>query len=146
MKHEIQNIKNNRFSTRSFGKKIIIDELKKRGFDIDFQNRILILDNRLKVDFKTCNLDNDWAKKDNCVGGFDRINPDRFDYLICVSFGNNHEGIRYLIFSKKETGEFPDIFWKDKNFLGLKNLTLIRGDEESERIIKSNENRWDKIK
>ena len=141
-----EKIKKRKISTRGFGKEIIRNELKKRGFNAAFQNRIFILDNRLKVDFKTCNIDNGWARKINCIGGFDRINLDKFDYLICVSFGGNFKNKRYFIFSQKEVELFPVIVWKDKNFLKLKNLTLIKGNEESEYTIKSSENKWDKIK
>lgn len=127
--------------TRSFGKKIILNELLKRGLEPKTYSHQIILNNCLVIDFKTCNYDNNTAKRTNCFGGFDRINPARFDYLICVSFDGQFNNIRYFIFSKKEAG-----FFKDKNSLGLKNLTLITGKSKSEHFAKSSEDMWSKLK
>lgn len=133
-------------NTHNFGKNAVTEELKKQGFNvsqgIDKEYRGILADD-LKIETKSCNYDNRWAQKGNVLGGWDRINPEKFDYLVCVTFDGASENVRYFIFSKQETELFPKIFWKDK--LNLRNLTLINGEKRTEEIVKSSENRWDKI-
>ena len=135
-------------STHSFGENAVIEELKKRGFNVTFGYKKEyrgILVNGLKVETKSCNYDNQWAQKKDLLGGWDRINPEKFDYLICVTFDNAFENVRYLIFSKKETELFLKIFWKNDETSNLRNLTLKNEEKETDELVKLSENRWDKI-
>lgn len=133
-------------SVDKFGELSVLVELVNRGFDVEWhggRGSFDILANNKRIEVKSCNYDNDWAKKDRVFGGFDRIKPDRFDSLVCVSFDGNYDNVRYFIFTSKEAKLFPDAKWK--NSQGQKNLTLVRDNEWSDKIARSSENRWDKI-
>ena len=133
-------------STHHFGKIVVIEELEKRGFNVVWNTNKEykgILANGLKIEIKSCNYDNKWAQKVNALGGWDKINPEKFDYLVCVTFDKMFENVRYFIFSKQETKLFPKAVWK--NTLNLRKLDLINGEKQTEEIVKSSENRWDKI-
>ena len=67
----------------------------------------------------------------------------KFDYFVCVAFDDNHNNIRYFIFSKEDVEKFPNVVWK--NTPELKNITLNRDGKELDQIIKDSENKWDKI-
>jgi len=130
-------------SVDKFGELAVLIELFKKGFSVEWhgsRSSFDILADSIKVEVKSCNYDNDWAKKDNIIGGFDRINPEKFDYLVCVSFDGNFDNIRFFIFNKKEVKTFSDVKWK--NSPGLKNLTLVKDDKKSQRLIKISEGRW----
>lgn len=130
-----------------FGELAVLIQFINKGFNVEWhgsKHPFDILADKLEIEVKSCNYDNKWAKKDNLLGGWDRINPEKFQYLVCVSFNGNFNDVRYFIFSKEEAKSFPNVAWKKSP--GLKNLTLRRGDGESEHFVKSSENRWDKIK
>ena len=121
-------------------------KLADKGFNVEWhgsKRSFDILANNMKIEVKSCNYDNDWAKKAKVIGGFDRINPEKFDYLICISFNENFDNIRSFIFTKEESKEFPDVVWKDSP--RLKNLTFTMDDDESMRLIKLSENKWNKL-
>ncbi|MFA5830861.1 MAG: hypothetical protein WC878_03475 [Candidatus Paceibacterota bacterium] len=117
-------------------------ELKKQGFIVSRAGGDLQVGNK-KVQIKCCNSDNQWAKSRNVLGGWDRIDSENFDYLICVVFDNGFDWVRYFIFPQSEVKDFPQAVWR--NARTLKNLTLIKDEERTEEIVKGSENRWDKI-
>lgn len=79
----------------------------RKPFDILFDGK--------KIEVKSCNKDNQWAKSENIIG-FDQIDPNKFDFLICVSFNGNFKDIRYYVFSRDECLTFPKAIWgKNKN-------------------------------
>lgn len=128
--------------THRHGEESVIEQLKKRGFIVT-RDTCGILVNNFRIQTKSCNSDNLWAQKVNAFGGWDKINPEKFDYLVCTVFDTTGKDVRYLIFSKQEAEKFNKIFWKGAP--NLKNLTLIKGEKQTEEIIKLSENRWDKI-
>lgn len=132
-------------NTNSFAKQSALNKMQEQGFIVyPYNKKDFIVNGKWIVNVKGCNRDNDWASKTNCLGGWDRIDPDRCDYFIGVSFDEDGSNIRYFIISKDEIRqELPDIRWNDEP--GLKNFTLIEGDAESERLIELSEDRWDKI-
>ncbi len=131
-----------RINTSSIAKFSVSDELQKKGFTVHYYGKDFLVNGKV-VNVKGCNYNNDWVRKINSLGGWDRIDPNRFDYFIGVSFDESGNNVRYFIFSKEETQEFDNAAWKDSQ--GLKNLTLYKNNDDSERIIKSSEDQWDKI-
>lgn len=132
-------------STNKIAKQLAFDEMTKQGFNVSASGKDLLIDGKLVINVKGCNRDNEWAKKTNYLGSWDRIDPDRFDYFVGVSFDNGGNNVRYFVFSKDETKNFPDICWKDKCSSGFKNLSITKDDEDSGATIKSSEDKWDKI-
>lgn len=135
-------------NTNSFAKSAALDELKKKGFNVVQNGRDFII-NQKRINVRGCNYNNDWAKngwtkKRVVLGGWDKLNPEKFDHFIFVSFSNTSNDVRYFIFTQREVQQFPITTLKGKE-LGLKNLTLFRNDEKSDYIIKDSENKWGKI-
>lgn len=135
-------------STNIFAQNTVLNELKKKGFTVISSRRDFIV-NQKRINVRGCNYDNDWArrsgtKKRVVLGGWDKLNPEKFDYFIFVSFNNNYDDLRYFISTQKEVQQFPITTLKGKE-LGLKNLTLFKNDENSDRIVKDSENKWEKI-
>ena len=85
-----------KINTNSFAKKTTLNELKKRGFDIKKISRDFLVNQKI-INVRGCNSDNRWARKDRAIG-WNRINPEKFDYLVCVSFNSNFKNVRYFIF------------------------------------------------
>lgn len=121
-------------TTNSFARGVAMIELNKRGINF----------NRKEIAIRGCNYDNAWAKHINLIGGWDRLDPEKFNQFILVSFNKNYKDIRYFIFTAQEVRQFTDIRWKDEN-KKLKYLNLLRNDKTSDHLIKLSENRWDKI-
>src|SRR3989344_9249110 len=93
-------------SVDKFGELYVLIKLADKGFNVEWhgsKGSFDILANNIKIEVKSCNYDNDWAKKAKVIGGFDRINPEKFDYLICISFNENFDNIRSFIFTKEES-------------------------------------------
>jgi hypothetical protein len=135
-------------SVDKFGELKVLIKLANLGYDVVWhgsKKSFDILVNRSKeIEVKSCNYDNRWAKRDNAIGGWDRINPKKFDFLVCVSFNKDFKDIRYFIFTSEEAEQFSNTKWK--NAVGLKNLILIRNNLESEELVRISEDKWDKIK
>jgi len=96
----------------------------------------ILVDNIVRVEVKSCNRDNKWAKSKNWVGGFGRIDPTKFNILVCTSFDKYRKNQRFFIFYHDETLEFDEA--KEH---GLKNLNLA----EENPIIQSSEDKWEKV-
>jgi len=123
-----------RNTTNSFAKGAAIRELNRRGINF-YENGIAI---------RGCNYDNAWAKRINLVGGWDRLDPEKFNHFILVSFNKNYKDIRYFIFTAQEVRKFTDVKWKNES-RQLKCLSLFRNNTESDCLIRLSENLWDKI-
>lgn len=123
-----------------FAKSVVLDELKKRGL-ITVKNGRDFEVNQKRINIRGCNVDNGWAQKTG--PGWNRLDPKKFDYFICVSFDDRHNNVRYFVFSKEDVEKFPNVVWK--NTPKLKNIMLNQEDKELDRIIKDSENKWGKI-
>jgi hypothetical protein len=133
-------------NTNQFAKSKVYDEMLSRGLNVRGYNRgDFLVNEKLIINIKGCNCDNRWHGRINSLDEWDRIDPNRFDYFIGVSFKNDGSDVRYFIFSKNECKKFPDIIWKNDSSLELKNLNLMRDDKDSDVIIESSENKWNKI-
>lgn len=130
-------------STKAFARKTALNELKNKGFAVTKDKHDFKF-NEKRINIRGCNYNNSWAKKYNLVGGWDKLNPEKFDYFICVSFDENFKNVRYFIFIQDEVQKFPNTTFKGK-VIGLKKCEIFRNNEESNRIIKNNENKWGKI-
>ena len=127
-------------NTNSFAKSVALEELKKRGLVAMKSGRGFEV-NQKRINIRGCNIDNGWAQKTG--PGWNRLDPKKFNYFICVAFDENHNNIRYFIFSKEDVEKFPNVVWK--NAPNLKNIILKQDDKELDQIIKDSENKWDKI-
>ena len=139
-----------KINTNRFAQNVVSDELKKREFSVIQSGRNFMVNQKI-INVRGCNYDNDWArnfrtKKGAVLGGWDKLNPEKFDYLICVSFSEAFNNVLYFIFTQKDVLLLFPITTLGGRERGLKNLTLFENDEESHRIIKDSENRWCKIK
>ena len=133
-------------SVDKFGEIYVLSELVRRGFDVEWhgsRERFDIKAEDYEIEVKSCNYDNNWAKNRNLIGGFDRIDPSKFDYLVCVSFNSEFKDVRCFIFTKTEVKKFVDAVWE--NAVGKKTLNLVRNDKKSNKLIDASENKWDKI-
>lgn len=126
--------------TNSFAKSVALDELKKKGFNVVSNGRDFIV-NQKRINIKGCNIDNGMAQKTG--PGWNRLDPKKFDYFICVAFNDSHNNVRYFVFSKEDVEKFPNVVWK--NTPNLKNVMLKQDDIDLKRIIENSENRWNKI-
>ena len=131
---------NSKINTNTFAWNTVSDELRKRGFSF-IKNGWSFIVNEKKINIRGCNTDNGMAQKTG--PGWNRLDPERFDYFICVSFDNNLNNIRYFIFSKKEVEEFPFVVWK--NTPKLKNIMYKQNDDKLDKIVKESENKWNKL-
>ena len=127
-------------NTNTFARNTVLKELEKMDFAVIHIGRNFIVHQK-RVNVRGCNTDNKWAQKTG--PGWNRLDPKKFDYFICVSFDNDLNNVRYFIFSRENVEEFPNIIWK--NTPKLKNVMFKQDDEKLDYIIKSSENEWDKI-
>jgi hypothetical protein len=103
-----------------------------------------------RIEVKACNVDNEWAKlqrrRDGSFqSGFDKIYPERFDYLVCVSFDKNFLDSKFYVFSpdnvllfqKGKWSKFPDAF----------TLEIRKYDDPKvNKVIEDSSGAWNKIK
>jgi len=102
-----------------------------------------------EIEVKSCNIDNDWAKgerkKDHSFkSGFDKIYPDRFDYLVCVSFRNDFSDVKFYVFESEDVRLFQKGKWKQfKEAYTLE----VRKHQDNKRnaSIKNSKDAWNKI-
>ena len=130
-------------NTNSFSLEVVLNELEARGFVVQKSEGDLQV-NQKRINIRGCNYDNNWARRRNVLGGWDKINPEKFDYLVCVSFNGKQKDIRFFIFTKEEAQEFSTTTLSGKD-QGLKNLELLRNNQESQGIMRFSENMWNKI-
>lgn len=127
-------------NTNTFAKSAAWDELKKKGFNVVSSGRDFIVNQKI-INIKGCNVDNGWAQKTG--PGWNRLDPKKFDYFICVAFDDRCNNVRYFIFSKGDVEKFPNVFWKDTP--NLNNVMLKQDDIDLKRIVETSENGWNKI-
>jgi len=90
-----------------------------------------------KIEVKSCNVDNNWAKgqlkKDHSFkSGFDKIYPDRFNFLVCVSFKSDFSDIKYYVFKPAEVRLFQMGKWR-KNFPDAYTLEVKNHHDERKK-------------
>jgi hypothetical protein len=106
--------------------------------------------NGKRIEVKSCNIDNLWAKnelkKDQTFeSGFDKIYPKRFDYLVCVSFKGDFSEIKYYVFTPSEAEQFKKGKWK--KFPEAYNIEIRKyPNQKLNQIIANSLNAWSKIK
>ena len=104
----------------------------------------------LRIEVKACNRDNQWAMSirendPNFDSGFDRVDPKKFNYVICVSFNNELKDTKFFIFSSEESQKFEDSKWKSA--IGMKTIEIKKHkNDELNKIIASSRDAWSKIK
>jgi len=102
-----------------------------------------------RIEVKSCNIDNNWArsqrnKDPSFESGFDHINPDKFDYVVCVSFTQEFEDVKFYVFTRDEVKVF------DKSNFGRsrdKYVIEVRNHDDNKRnmAIKTARDAWNKI-
>lgn len=102
-----------------------------------------------KIEVKSCNVDNDWAKgewkKDHSFkSGFDKIYPDRFNYLVCVSFRNDFSDVKYYVFKSEEVRLFQKGKWKQ--FPEAYTLEVRKHEDDKRNMsIEKSKDAWKKM-
>lgn len=129
-----------KINTNTFARNGALNEIKKNGFNVVKNGRDFEV-NQKRINIRGCNIDNGWAQKTG--PGWNRLDPKKFDYFVCVAFDNNHDNIRYFVFSKGEVEKFPNVFWG--NTPNLKNIMLKQDDVNFKKIIENSEKGWKKI-
>ena len=104
-----------------------------------------------KIEVKSSNVDNEWAQKErekdpSFQSGFDNINPDKFDYLVCVSFRQTftEPKPKFYVFTKDEVKLFDKARWKrvpNAFMIEIRNYS----DEKRNKAIKESKDAWHKI-
>lgn len=93
--------------TSNLGEWLVMDQLIGFGhsptlqsgqYDVD-----ILLQNGERVEIKSATWDSDFGG----VYRFDRIKPDKLDYLVCVKFDSSYSEVEYFVFSRKEVESFP---------------------------------------
>ncbi|MEY4731296.1 MAG: hypothetical protein RL681_242 [Candidatus Parcubacteria bacterium] len=141
----IQDVLRSTKNVDKFGELAVLAKLSEYGYKVEWhggREPFDILADGKKIEVKSCNYDNEWATKSNLVGGWDRINPAKFDYLVCVSFNKDFENVRYFIFTNDEARKFEQTKWKTSR--ELKGL-VWKKDVENPQMADS-ENNWSKIR
>ncbi|KKW11656.1 MAG: hypothetical protein UY50_C0009G0042 [Parcubacteria group bacterium GW2011_GWA2_49_9] len=128
-------------STNTFARNVASDKMKRLGFTVIQNGRDFIVRGK-RINVRGCNINNGMAQKTG--PGWNRLDPKKFDYCVCVAFDKDLDTVRYFIFSRKEVEEFPNVVWK--NTPKLKNIMLKQEDEKLDSLIKSSEDAWGKIK
>lgn len=104
-----------------------------------------------KIQIRCCNMDNRISKSKGYLCFFDRINPNKFDYLVCVYMDKYSNIQGHYIFSKEEVQSyFPEMVdvngKRTPNYKGL----YIPYDEilpePLKTIIDNAFENWEKIK
>lgn len=72
--------------------------LQSGQYDVD-----ILLQNTERVEVKSATWDSDFGG----VHRFDRIKPNKLDYLVCVKFEDDYSGVEYFVFSSKEVESLP---------------------------------------
>lgn len=98
-----------------------------------------------RIEVKSCNRDNKWAKKKNNIG-FGKIDAKKFEFLVCVAFDNKFEDAKYFVFTREETERFPLTIGKEAKERGLRLLEYPNQDKEIDQLVKNSENAWHKLK
>lgn len=106
---------------------------------------------RKKVQIRCCNKDNRIARAKGLLCFFDRIQPDKFDYIVCVYLDkyNNVQG--HYVFSKEEVKSYFPVMTdvngkKVSNFRGLYiPLDELLPDPLGTLVDNAFEN-WEKVK
>ena len=104
-----------------------------------------------KIQIRCCNRDNRLCRMRKLMCFFDRIQPSKFDYLVCVCFDRNNNVHGHYIFSREEVEAFfPSMTDKNDKLVSYYKGLYIPSNEDVDEPLKtlldcSFEN-WEKIK
>jgi|WetSurMetagenome_2_1015567.scaffolds.fasta_scaffold848036_1 hypothetical protein len=127
--------------TNIIAKEIFLERMTKRKITLIKNGRNFMVNKNL-INVRGCDVNNKWAV--NTGPGWDRINPLKFDYVVCVAFDKNSlNANQCYIFSKDELPEFPDSKWKGAT--GLKNIMLRQKDLKLKVLVEDSKENWNKI-
>jgi hypothetical protein len=93
--------------TSNLGEWLVMNQLLKCGhsptlqsgqYDVD-----ILLQNGERIEVKSGTWDSDFGG----VYRFDRIKPEKLDYLICVKFETDYSNAEYFVFSSEEVDSLP---------------------------------------
>lgn len=134
----------------STAKKLVEKRLLSPYKDINFIGEIEIK-GRKKVQIRCCNKDNKISKSKNLICFFDKINPLKFDYLVCVYLDKYKNIQGHYIFTKSEVlNYFP--YMTDLNGNTLKDFKALyipydeNLTEPLKSIVDNAFENWEKIK
>lgn len=143
------------FSVRWLGVFTTVKNLVERRLfspyeEINFIGEIEIK-GRKKIQIRCCNRDNRLCRQRKLLCSFDRIQPSKFDYLVCVCFDRYNNVHGHYIFSKEEVQKFfPNMIDKNQNVVSnYKGLYIPLNediDEPLKTLLDSNFENWEKIK
>lgn len=151
-----------------YGELLTVVELSKDHKDIEWlgghRNPYDIKCDGKGIEVKSCNRDNPWAtrtreKEDSSFeSGYDHVNPEKFDYVVCVSFNGEFKEPAFYIFDKKETQKFRLSRFKPKPPKPKRDGTIVPppilynieirkyvGNEELNKIINDSKEAWHKL-
>ena len=93
--------------TSNMGEWLVMDRLIEHGHSAILQsgqNDVdILLQNGEGVEVKSATWDSDFGG----VYRYDRIKPEKLDYLICVKFDEDYSGAEYFVFSTQDVESLP---------------------------------------
>lgn len=104
-----------------------------------------------KIQVRCCNKDNKLTRSRGLLCFFDKINPSKFDYLVCVYLDKYKDIQGHYIFTRDEVLKFfPEMVdASGAKFEGLKELFIPKSgklSEPLESLIDLSFENWEKIK
>lgn len=133
-------INNKKINTNALAKNIFVNKLKEKGINYTKRGTNFIVNGK-EINVRGCDINNKWAQKTG--PGWNRLNPKRFDYLVCITFEIKFDNIKCFIFSKEDVEKFPNVVWK--NTPELINIFINQTDDMLKHIIECSKNNWEKI-
>lgn len=95
------------FITGNVGEWLVMERLVEAGLEPVHQsgrNKVdILLEDGCGVEVKAST----WSSTYGGVWGFDRIDPDKFDNLVCVALSRDYADDEYFVFSAEEARVFP---------------------------------------
>lgn len=131
-------------------KKLVEKRLLSPYKDVSFLGELEIK-NRKKIQIRCCNKDSKISKAQGYLCFFDKICPDKFDYLVCVYLDKYKNVQGHYIFSKEEViKHFHNMVDENEKEISCFKWFYIPRDENLEEPLKTLvdiafEN-WEKIK
>lgn len=93
--------------TSTIGEWLVMDRLMKEGFTPTLHSRQndvdILLNNGKGVEVKSAT----WDSRLNGVYIFDRIKPEKLDYLVCVKLTDDYDECEYFVFSGDDVESLP---------------------------------------
>ena len=113
-------------------------------------NRYDIKCDGLKIEVKSCNINNKWAEADRrkdprYESTFSRIKPEELDYLVGVSFNKDFGDVKFYIFTPEEVRLFDKSDFRrspDQYNIDVQH----HNDERRNVILRDAKDAWDKIR